>query len=268
MLGFATPSIERGFTTVLLSLIALIRCEVESMYKTPEFADAYSAEKDSHPFRIQMERHTILNLIKRLSGISVLDMACGAGNYSRLFCYHGAKKVVGVDCSAAMINSARQSTASGLPITYVKELGENFRDVEGFDLVFHSYYLNYADSLEALNKMCRSLYGNLSDGGSMVGITCVLGQSPGGALTCCDFYTAFEERPEEGQAYKIFFRGQNEHIVNFNWNQQTYNTCLYNNGFRNIEWHSPVNSDSAGLTKDQWEELHKFPVFLAVTANK
>lgn len=238
------------------------------MYDSSEFVDAYASEKDKHPFRIHMERHTVINLMNTISGMSVLDIACGTGNYSRLFCAHGAKKVIGVDSSGPMIDNAKRSTPKTLPIDFIEDFGENYRATEALDLVFHSYFLNYADSLYSLEKMCQSLHENLSKSGKMIGLISMLGKSPAGSVTCCDFHTSFEEPPKEGQRYKIHFKEQDEHIINFNWSQNTYSRCLQKNGFKNIKWHYPMKNNSTGLEKYQWLELKKFPVFLAVTASK
>ena len=114
------------------------------MYKTAKFVNAYAQEKDSHPFRIHMERYTILKTIKNLKDLSILDVACGSGSYSRLFCEQGAKHVVGVDYSEKMIETAWKTTPANLPIEYIQVNGLSFRSSTKFDLVFHSFFLNYA----------------------------------------------------------------------------------------------------------------------------
>ena len=116
--------------------------------------------------------------------------------------------------------------------------------------------------------MSRTLYENLNNNGSMFGIICVLGQSPSGSLTCCDFFTDFEQAPKEGEAYKIFFRGQNESITNYNWSQESYHKALEAAGFKNIEWHKAFYSGSPELNPESVKELLHYPVFIAVTGNK
>lgn len=157
------------------------------MYKTSKFVSAYADEKESHPFRIHMERHTILALTDDVAGKSVLDIACGSRSYSRMFYEHGAKKIVGIDCSEEMIRNAIKNTPSNLPIDYIVANGENYRNSLKFDFVFHSYFLNYAKSLEALGEMCKTISSNLNNNSYMLGLVSMLGNEPSGSITCCDF---------------------------------------------------------------------------------
>ncbi len=238
------------------------------MYKTEEFVSAYADEKETHPFRTHMERHTILELMTDVKNKSVLDIACGSGCYSRLFCDLGAKKVIGIDCSRLMIENAIANTPINMPIKYLLCDGKNYSHTHKSDIVFHSYFLNYAASSDSLNDMCRTISSNLNKGGFMLGIVSMLGIEPAGAVDCCDFYTSFEKQPDEGKEYEIHFRGQKESIKNYNWSQNNYENALRNAGLRNIAWHPPKYCDSPQMSQENWQQLMDHPVFLAVTANK
>ncbi|WP_281648877.1 class I SAM-dependent methyltransferase [Parendozoicomonas sp. Alg238-R29] len=238
------------------------------MYKTKEFVDAYASEKEVHPFRVHMERHTIYELVGDVRRKKVLDIACGTGSYSRLFCELGAEKVVGIDYSKKMIEHAIKKTPEDMPIEYLIANGESFRSPLKFDFVFHSYFLNYASSIDALAEMSKTIYLSLIDGGSMLGIVCMLGKEPSGSVSCCDFYTNFKTQPSEGEEYEIIFRGQNESIKNYNWSLENYEKSLYKSGFKKVVWHKPSHYKSSLLNDDEWSELIDHPVFLAVTAKK
>ena len=238
------------------------------MYETHEFASAYSNEKENHPFRTHMERYTILNLIENLKNKRVLDVACGAGNYSRLFCKLGAREVIGVDSSSEMIKTAVANTPKCMPVEYLICDGENYCPREMFDVVFHSYFLNYASGLASLNNMCHSISSNLKDNGFMLGIVSMLGREPSGVIDCCDFYTNFREQPREGEEYDIFFRGQSEIIKNYNWSIKSYENSLLKSGLTNIVWHKPIYNQSHHMSDENWLQLINHPVFMAVTAIK
>ena len=238
------------------------------MYETHEFASAYSDEKENHPFRTHMERHTIQNLIENLKNKRVLDIACGAGNYSRLFCKLGATKVTGVDSSLEMIKTAIANTPKYMPIEYLVCDGENYRQTNMFDVVFHSYFLNYASSLDSLNNMCHSITSNLKDNGFMLGVVSMLGREPSGAVDCCDFYTNFRVQPREGEEYDIVFRGQSEVIKNYNWSMENYENSLRKSGLSNIVWHKPMCNKTNQMSDENWSQLINHPVFMAVTAIK
>src|SRR5260370_38571194 len=59
------------------------------------------------PWRSFIESFTLMNLVDDLADKSVVDLACGEGFYTRLLRLQGARKVVGVDLSEAMIELAR-----------------------------------------------------------------------------------------------------------------------------------------------------------------
>jgi 2-polyprenyl-3-methyl-5-hydroxy-6-metoxy-1,4-benzoquinol methylase len=82
----------------------------------------------------QVEEYTVLEVLGDLTGLSVLDLACGEGYYSRLFRANGASRVVGVDLSEKMIELARASEAqSPLGIEYAACDVAVFRPDERFE---------------------------------------------------------------------------------------------------------------------------------------
>ena len=238
------------------------------MYETQEFVNAYSDEKENNPYRTHIERHTILNLIGHLKNSSVLDIACGAGNYSRLFCELGAANVIGVDCSLEMIKNATLNTPKDMPIEYLVANGENYCHSEKFDVVFHSYFLNHASTFDSLDSMGHSVSINLKKNGLMLGIVSMLGMNPSGVADCCDFYINFQEALREGEEYSIFFRNQNEAIKNFNWSMESYEAALRKSDLTNINWHKPMYRKTPLIGQENWSQLMNHPAFMAVTASK
>ena len=73
----------------------------------------------------------------------VLDLACGAGNYSRMFCRLGASEVTGVDSSQAMIASAISLTPEIMPVSYQNLAAEDYASAIPYDLVFHAYLFKH-----------------------------------------------------------------------------------------------------------------------------
>jgi toxoflavin synthase len=100
-----------------------------------------------------------------LTGLSVLDLACGDGQSTRLLKRWGAARVVGVDVSEQMIGLARQQEqAQPLGIEYrvadVATLGR----IGEFDRVSAAYLLHYAPDREQLRQMVQTVYDNLKPG--------------------------------------------------------------------------------------------------------
>ena len=78
----------------------------------------------------------LLRLVPPLRGAEVLDLACGQGLASRALADSGARRVVGVDASAAMIELARgHDTARSNDVSYVLDDGQQLAafDDRAFD---------------------------------------------------------------------------------------------------------------------------------------
>ncbi|UJR29565.1 hypothetical protein I4U23_010782 [Adineta vaga] len=107
-----------------------------------------------------------VDLTKVLAGYRVIDLACGSGYYTRKLKEElGCKEVVGVDISPAMIDIARTSEKNHpLGITYQIADVLNLTEPEKkFDLVVAAYLLNYATTLNELEKMVRIISEQLGD---------------------------------------------------------------------------------------------------------
>ncbi|KAM4067003.1 methyltransferase [Hirsutella rhossiliensis] len=108
---------------------------------------------------------------------AVLDLACGTGFYSCLLLDWGAGSVTGVDLSARMLagaearlsqtrhaKRARFVQGDGLaPKTYSASL-------DAFEVVTGAWFLNYAQDVNQLTCMFRTISTNLKSGGVFVGI--------------------------------------------------------------------------------------------------
>ncbi len=104
-----------------------------------------------------------------LTGLSVLDMACGDGMGTRLLKRWGAARVVGVDISAQMIALARQrEDAEPMGIEYRVADAATLGKIGSFDRVSAAYLLHYAESREQLLQMMQTVYANLEPGQQLV----------------------------------------------------------------------------------------------------
>jgi 2-polyprenyl-3-methyl-5-hydroxy-6-metoxy-1,4-benzoquinol methylase len=100
-----------------------------------------------------------------LTGLSVLDIACGEGMSSRRIKQWGAARVMGVDISAQMIGLAQQQErAQPLGIEYQVADAARLGKVGEFDRVTASYFLHYAQNREQLLGMAQTVYDNLKPG--------------------------------------------------------------------------------------------------------
>ena len=106
-------------------------------------AEQYKRSKQQ-PWRTYIEAFNLMEIIGDPQGMSVVDIACGEGFYSRLLRQYGAKKVVGIDLSARMIELARaQEVEHRLGIDYTVGDGRELAQREEYDLAVAAYLLNY-----------------------------------------------------------------------------------------------------------------------------
>lgn len=111
-----------------------------------------------------------------ISGVNVLDLACGTGYYSLALLEWGAKSVVGVDISSTMVDGAIKATETAGMSDRAKFLvGDCSKPIlfEGgpFDFILAAWLLNYAASGEEMVGMFENIWMNLKEGGTFVGIT-------------------------------------------------------------------------------------------------
>jgi SAM-dependent methyltransferase len=95
---------------------------------------------------------------------SVLDLGCGAGEFSSWLVHQGASEVTGVDVSERMLRLAQSRRESA--ITFIRSSVEDVRfPTTSFDLVVSSLMLHYVEDLGRLFMTIRTW---LRPGGSFV----------------------------------------------------------------------------------------------------
>ncbi|KAJ7290607.1 S-adenosyl-L-methionine-dependent methyltransferase [Mycena rebaudengoi] len=129
-----------------------------------------------------LAKRVCYRLLGDLTGLNVLDLACGTGNDSRQFIAMGAFHVTGIDISPTMIDAARDGLRSDVRdmISYhVSDCAtpDMFHTLGlanhlgTYDVVFGGYLLNYAPSAETLKAMFANIVLALRPGGRFVGLT-------------------------------------------------------------------------------------------------
>ena len=137
-------------------------------------AEQYKQSKQQ-PWRTYIEAFNLMEIIGDPQGMSVVDIACGEGFYSRLLRQYGAKKVVGIDLSARMIELARaQGVEHRLGIDYTVGDGRELAQREEYDLAVAAYLLNYARDRHELGTMCNSIARCLGPAGRFVTVNAPL----------------------------------------------------------------------------------------------
>ncbi|MET0400800.1 MAG: class I SAM-dependent methyltransferase [Cystobacter sp.] len=228
----------------------------------------YEQFKDTAPLPIP-ERHTFLKLVGNLEGQRALDLACGAGYYTRLLKQQGARDVMGVDISPEMVALARRreeeaprglrfqvSDAARLPV-----LG-------GFELVTAIYLLNYAHTRDELVSMCRGAHANLVEGGRFIAFTI----EPRFCLAKSNWAKyGFEVHEEtlDGERHVVqasFLTQPPARIQFYRWPASIYEWAMTQAGFRRVEW-IPFEVPPEAVEKfgaDFWREYQENPLLVGL----
>ncbi|KAJ7228096.1 S-adenosyl-L-methionine-dependent methyltransferase [Mycena rebaudengoi] len=117
-----------------------------------------------------------------LTGLKVLELACGTGDDSIQLIASGACHVTGIDISPAMIEAAQDGLASDAQNMINYHVGDCAtpdmfhtlglaNHIGTYDVVFGAYLLNYAPSAQALKAMFANIVLALRPGGRFVGLT-------------------------------------------------------------------------------------------------
>lgn len=132
-----------------------------------EIANEYKESKKQHWRSI--EEHTLFSRLPDLSGLKVLDIACGDGIYTRKLVERGAKDILGIDISSKMVELAQQEESKN-PLGTRYEVGDaaGLEYEQTFDLVFAAYLFNYAQTPAELASYCKSIFKSLKPGGRLI----------------------------------------------------------------------------------------------------
>lgn len=228
-------------------------------------AEQYKRSKQQ-PWRTFVESFTLMGLVSDPQGISVLDVACGEGFYTRMIRQRGAARVVGVDLSHGMIDLARhQEIQHQLGIEYVVGDARELDGTDQFDLVMAAYLLNYARNRDELQSMCDGIARSLKSGGRFITVNCNPSQSfpTAPSYRKYGFETSVEGEWQEGTPIKwTFYLGDGPFdIENYHLNVATHEDAFRKAGFREIRWHAPRLSTEGLVANDleYWSDLLSSP---------
>ncbi len=206
-------------------------------------AEQYKLSKQQ-PWRTHIEAYSLLQLVGNPAGMSVLDVACGEGFYTRLLRQQGAAKVTGVDLSQGMIDLARrQEVLHQQGIDYLVGDAKNLELPHQYDLVVAAYLLNYAQDRQELAAMARGIARCLKPGGRFVTVNSnpALEFSSAPSYRQYGFETTIRGEFCEGTpiTWTFFLENDQFDIENYYLNVELHEAAFRAAGFRETRWHSP-----------------------------
>jgi SAM-dependent methyltransferase len=214
-----------------------------------DIAAQYVRTKAS-PLGKWVEQPSFLAMAGEVHGMRVLDLACGDGFYSRLLRSAGARAVVGVDVSPAMIALARQAeTDAPLGIDYLCADAAALPELGQFDLVVAAYLLHYAPDVEALAAMCCGIARCLADGARFVSLNenPAVPREEDGAYVQYGFTKTLAGPAVDGAPirYRMLAGRTSFGFEVHYYSRDTYAALLAAAGLREVSW-SPLTLDPAG----------------------
>jgi ubiquinone/menaquinone biosynthesis C-methylase UbiE len=213
-------------------------------------AREYQATKES-PLRQYVEAFSFFNMLGDVQGQEVLDLACGEGFYTRLIAAAGARRVVGVDISAAMISLAEElESQQSLGVEYHCADVATLPELGRFDVVSAAYLLHYAADNLQLQSMCERIAGQLKPGGRFVCIN----ENPEQLFAAFSGYTQYGFNksavgPQQDGAKLTYAMVSGRKMIRFDvfyYARATYEAALYKAGFSEVRW-VPLQLDPAGI---------------------
>jgi SAM-dependent methyltransferase len=235
-------------------------------------ASAYQDSKQL-PFRRHIERYTLFEALPDLRGLTVLDLACGEGFYTRLLKRAGARDVLGVDISDAMIRLAEaQERADPLGCRYRCCDVADFQPGSAADVVVAMYLLNYAGSAERLLRFLRVCHAALRPGGRLVGFNDNVLNPPRGTVSWQNhgIVKTGPATPREGAPIRYRFTnpdGTEFEFNNFFLSPETYVAAFREAGFEDFRW-LDVSLDPAERNNPFWNDFLTNPPVIAYTATR
>ncbi|MCF1461703.1 MULTISPECIES: class I SAM-dependent methyltransferase [Rhizobium/Agrobacterium group] len=138
----------------------------QNIYDDPAFFEGYKNLRQADTgLNGALEVPALRAVLPELSGLRILDIGCGFGDFARHARSLGASSVTGLDVSQNMIAEARQLTDDAF-VDYICSSIEDYNlPVEGFDLVVSSMALHYVDDYRSI---VQKVLDGLSTGGRFI----------------------------------------------------------------------------------------------------
>lgn len=235
-------------------------------------AEEYKNSKEL-PFRKYVETYSLFQIAGNVSGLNVLDLACGEGFYTRKLKQVGAFNVSGVDISSEMIHLAEaEEQKNPIGCQYLVHDVATLPELGSFDLAVAMYLLNYASSKAMLLSFCKAVYNQLKKGGKFIGYNDNILVNPSQCATYRPYGFTKECAPERKEGdptlYTIFNAdGSSFQFNNYYLHPETYAEAFTEAGFVNFNWVSPMlNPSQKG--NPYWDRFIAHPPIIGFEAQK
>lgn len=244
----------------------------QNIYDKKEFFDGYQNMREQ-----QINANNLIEkpqmqemLPKDVSGMTILDLGCGAGGLSKMLSDAGAKYVLGTDISKNMINEANKIAVKGKLEFKVMAMEEIDQIHKKFDMVVSSLAFHYVKDFE---KMIKDISNLLKPNGLLV-------FSQEHPMRACRVYTNEQSKQIDidGKHYFLISDYQNMGKRVYNWNgtnvEKYHRTIEYiintlSNSNLNIEHIMPSYATKKAIKLvDKYKYQADLPYYLYIRAKK
>lgn len=229
-------------------------------------------ETEEMPIRRCAEFPTMLALLGSVEGADVLDLACGSGTYCRMLAALGARHVIGVDVSEAMVEQARAKTPADERVEYHVHDVATMPRLGEFDILTASFLLNYAQTRAELAAMCRAIADQLRQDGRFAGTLPNSAYDLERALdTRYGFAIHWTPGMQDGDRLTFdLYLSTTLHLECWHWTLDTYRESLQDAGLRQVEFHPwlPGKEGIDELGAEFWQPWVDNPMLMVVTGWK
>ncbi len=225
------------------------------------------------PFRKYIEEYTLFQLLGKVGGKNVLDLACGEGFYTRKIKDAGASQILGIDISEEMIRLARENESRDpLGCNYIVRDASSLDQPADKDLVVSMYLLNYAKNREELLRFCLTAFRALKDSGIFIGLNDNIHLDPALPVSYrkYGFSRTSAKQLNEGDPIEYIFNEGLENqfqFENYYLLPDTFNWAFREAGFSDFEWYGPLIFPEAG-NDPFWSDFISNPPIIGFRAIK
>ncbi len=237
-----------------------------------QIAKAYKKSKQLS-FRSIIEEYSLFKMAGDVTGLSIIDLACGEGHYTRKLKKAGAVQVTGIDVSSKMIELARlQEEQQPIGCEYRIQDVASMERIGEYDMAVAIYLLNYARTRDELVALLRGVYQQLKPGAQFVGFNDNVANDPVNYNNYRKYGLEKECSPhrEEGDPIHYHFYSQDGSVCEFDnyyLSPQTYAEAFREAGFVNFQWMWP-SVHPAERGNPHWDDFMYDPPVIGFVACK
>jgi toxoflavin synthase len=230
-------------------------------------------EVEEFPVRHHVEFPTVFKVLGQVDGLDVLDVGCGSGLYCELAAERGARRIIGMDSSSAMLTEAEQRTQKyGERVKYVHTDVTNLPVVGQFDIALAMFVLPYIPARDALDQTLLRIAEQLKPGGRF--LAAIPNSRFDASRPYDDRYNVWITWPndrKDGAQLTVHIKvGQGLQFQGYFWTFETYKLSLESAGFHAVQFHPFRPSDEAirDFPDGFWRPMIDNPLNVVISATK